>query len=225
MPLVALDVASALLVISAAGVLADVSGGTLTENVAGVDVTGTAGLRIDTTNPANQFVRITLAPATLTIGAETLAGNFVFEQITASPSRTVVRIAATGVTLSLGSVVSVTNGSGFLLVSALGVAGSLSATAALTLPAGIDITATTFRVDVNSTAVPVVESLLLNGDAVELALPAGPFVQVAVLDASLFVGDQPTITADVLFRRDGADIVFAVRRAGGHRRLPGGRRW
>ena len=210
-PLVEVDIADALLVVSSAGVVADVTGGTLSESIAGVDVAGTAGLRLDTTNPASQYLRVTLTPATVTLGTQSLSGSFVFEQIQASPSRSVVRIAASGVTLSLGSVVAVTAGSGFLLATPVGLAGSLSATAALTLPAGVDVTANTFRVDVNTTSLPVAEALVLNGDALTLALPAGPFVQVAVLGASLFIGEQPAITADLLFRLEGAEVVFAVR--------------
>ena len=105
----------------------------------------------------------------------------------------------------------VTNGSGILLASELGVAGSFSATASVTLPAGVDIVATTFRIDVNTSAAAVSESLLINGDTLELSLPGGPFLQVAVIGASVFIGDEPSITADLFFRSASGDVFFGVR--------------
>ena len=216
-PLVTLSGLNLSLTISSAGIVASASGGTVNSGaITGATFIGTGGLRLDTTNSSNRYLRVslgtTLAPATLTIGTHVLSGVFVFEQIQATASRTVVRVAAAGVSMSIGSVLTVTNGSGFLLVSSLGVAGSLGASATITMPtADVEITATSFRIDVNATSSPVSESLMLNGDALELSLPAGPFVQVVVLGASMYVAEEPAITADLFFRTDGANIVFAVR--------------
>ncbi len=213
-PLIGVTVASAQLTVTSTGVLATITGGVLTENISGVDLGGTIGVRIDTRNPANRYVRITIDNGTVAFGSGnvfSLGGSFTFEQVQVSPSRTVVKVAASGVTATIGSVVNVTNGSGILLVSEVGLAGSFSATASITMPAGIDIVATTFRIDVNTSGAAVTESLVVNGDTISMALPAGPFLQVAVIGAKLFIGDEPSITADLFFRSAGASVFFGVK--------------
>ncbi len=214
-PLLAISVATAGLTVSSSGVLAIVDGATLsTNNIAGVTIAGTFGLRIDTRNPANRSVRVSVTGATVSFasGLYSVGGNFSFEQVQVSASRTVVKAAASAVTATLGTAITVSNGSGVVIASELGLAGSLSASVAFSLPSTLDIVASTFRVDINTTSQPVSESLNVGGDPVQLALPAGPFIQVQALGASVYVGDTVSLTADLYFRKDATRVFFAVRK-------------
>ena len=75
-PLVTVEVASAGLTVSSTGIVAVVTGATLTSAIAGISLAGGAGLHLDTTDPSNQFVRVTLgdesSPATLTVADDGL---------------------------------------------------------------------------------------------------------------------------------------------------------
>jgi hypothetical protein len=215
-PVLVIDVASAEIEVDGSGVFADIAGATVSTNNTGLTFAGALGLTIDTRNPANQFVRVTLtgltpgATATISFGTQSLGGNFFFEQVQATAGRTVVKVAASDVNLDLGGFVQVTGGNGILLVSELGLAGSFSVTVALTLPTDVDIIATSFTVEVNSTSAAVSESLTVAGDTIDLQLAAGPYVQVVALGTAFYVGTEAEMTADVYFRKDGADTFFAV---------------
>ncbi len=104
-----------------------------------------------------------------------------------------------------------TGGSGVLLVSNAGLVGSFTVSVALTLPADVDIIATSFTIQVNTTNAAVSESVVVAGDTIELELSAGPFVQVVALGAAFYVADQAEMTADVYFRTDGTDTFVGVK--------------
>ncbi|HEY3484905.1 MAG TPA: hypothetical protein VGK49_05940, partial [Ilumatobacteraceae bacterium] len=178
-PVLGVTIDDASLLVTSTGIAFDVSGGSLSTNNTGVTFGGVDlefGIKVDTTNPANQYVRITITDAELSFGGQTFGGDFAFEQVKVSPTRTVVKVAATNVHASMGGVVSATNGSGILLASSDGIAGTMSVSVALTLPGDFDIVASTFRISINTGTEAVSESLLVAGDTVQLDLPAGPFV-------------------------------------------------
>src|SRR4029078_11025192 len=93
------------------------------------------------------------------VGAGSFGANRSVGRVQVSPSRAVVKIGATAVTTSIGSVVRVTNGSGLRIATSNGIAGSLSAAVTFTLPAGVAIVATSFKVEFNTTSVAVSESM------------------------------------------------------------------
>ena len=109
-PLVSVGPATGVVTITSTGVFADISGLTLTENIAGVDITGTAGLTLDTRNPSSQYVRITVAKALVSAGGFTIGGDLSFERVQVSPSRAIVKVGVTHLMASIGGVVSVTGG-------------------------------------------------------------------------------------------------------------------
>ena len=93
--------------------------------------------------PAGPFVRIEGTGVALNVAGQTLTGDFVLEQVTTGSGLTEIRVAASNVTLSLGGVVSLTNGQGVLVIVPNtpgvtpkdgGIAGQLSATVAVNVP-------------------------------------------------------------------------------------------
>ena len=121
----------------------------------------------------------------IAIAGQTLAGSFAFTPVTGG-----VSIAASGVSLSLGSgLVSVTNGNGTFVVTSGGIAGSVSATVTTTI-AGVTINGGTDSVNVNTTTAP--QSVTVAGQPTPVNLPAGPYVRVELDGASvtLFGGSQ-----------------------------------
>ena len=138
--------------------------------------------------------RLVAAGATLSLGGQSLTGTFAFDRSAGGD----LVIAATDVSLSLGSAVTVTAASGLLVAGAAGVAGTLNGTVALTVP-GIAI-AGTLSVAVNTTAAPVSRLVDLGSQVLVLDLPTGPFLRVGATHLTVTVLGQ-SLTADVVIER------------------------
>ena len=114
--------------------------GTPTFDVTGFSFTANLSLSINTTPaavgdlPAGPYIRFDAKQVGLTIGGTTITGDFSFEQTTAADGSTATAIAASNVTFSVGTVASLSDGHGSLLITPAGVAGSLAGTVALNLP-------------------------------------------------------------------------------------------
>ena len=182
--------------------------------VAGVTLTGTVSARVNTTGlvideslempggaPPVAVTFSTAAPvlemvasgATLAFGGQSLTGTFSF----AKRGDDVV-VAASAVSVSLGSTVSVTQGSGVLLLTPAGIAGRLSAQIQVTVP-GITI-GSGLSVSISSIAAPVSTSVDVAGATLVLDLPAGPYLRVAGSGLTVTVQGQ-SLTADVVLER------------------------
>ena len=129
----------------------------------------------------------------MAFGGQSLTGTFSF-----SKRGDDVLVAATGVTVSLGSTVAVTAGTGVLLLTPAGVAGRLSAQIRVTVP-GIEI-GTGLTLSVNSTATAVSTSVDVGGTTLVLDLPAGPYLRVEGTGLTVTVQGQ-SLTADVVVER------------------------
>ena len=90
-----------------------------------------------------------------------------------------------------GGVVSATNISGLLEIAGGGVAGTLTATIALdsTLSSTVSLGGT-FTVSVNTGSKAVSDSLVVGGTTVSLNVPAGPFLSIVAVGATLTVANQ-----------------------------------
>jgi len=213
-PLVRVTAASGRLLVSSAGVAGEISGSlslnfapvvtftgnivaafNTTANAVSEDFTvGSETVRLDL--PAGPYTRVEVRgtdathPATLKVLGQSLSGNFAFEQITNTAGQRRVRLAASSVSLSLGGIVSVTNGQGMLLVNNDGLAGSFSANVALTLPAGISLSGD-FAIAINQTGRSINESLNIGGQTVTLTAPAGPYLRVEARGARLSLLVKP----------------------------------
>ncbi len=142
--------------------------------------------------PAGPYLRVEGADIVLTVASQTLKGNFAFEQITRANNVKVTRVAASNVSLSLGdgttNFVSLTQGEGYFLATAAGLAGRLSGTVSLNVP-GVVMSAT-LAVELNNTSAAIDESFVVAGVATQLVLPAGPYVKVSGTNISLTIDGQ-----------------------------------
>ncbi len=93
----------AVLVVDGEGVFADVSGLTVQTNNTGLTFGGSFDLTVDTRTPSNRYVRATLEGGTLSVGSQSISGDFFFEQVRTSPSRTVVKVGASNVSVVMGN--------------------------------------------------------------------------------------------------------------------------
>ena len=141
----------------------------------------------------------------LGILGQTLSGNFGFDQTTAGD----ISIAASNVSLSLGGgAVSITNGTGALLIGSTGLAGEISGTVGVTIP-GVSF-AGNFKVGINTTAAAVSKSFELGDDEIVLNLPAGPYLRVEGEGVNLTILGQ-TLSGNFIFERSGTTTVIAAR--------------
>jgi len=182
---VSVTVDSAGLLIDGAGIAAEIHEAEIAVHVGdAIGFSGSVNVLIDTRSSAAQFVRVEVTgtdddgdgridrPATLAVAGQSVSGF-----------------------------VEVTDGQGLLLLNSLGVAGEFSVSAEFELP-GVALSADTIRLAINTTEVAVEESMALAGDAIELALPAGPFVRVTVLGAELDVAGT-VLVGDFSFEQSG----------------------
>ena len=223
---VEISLAAASLSMSAAGIYGELTGLSPTLNVPGVTFPAgvTADLTVNTTTvtqtdavngdtiAARSFalqVTIPSGPSELTILGQSLSGTFAFSQVTlpASPQAapgsaptTLVQIAATGVSLTLGTTsagLGITNASGLLLISSAGVAGQLTATPTFFGLSNASFIGT-FTVQFNTATAAVVQQFTVGGVSTSLTLPAGPYFRIEGDSVALAIAGQ-TVTGSFAF--------------------------
>src|SRR5581483_389615 len=128
-------------------------------------------------------------------------GDFGFSQATDANNNSVFAVTAANVTLNLGdggtSLVSVTNGSATLLLSAKGLVGQVGATVSLAAGTGVSLGGT-FNLLLNTTTDAV--DTTLRPDNIPIKVPAGPYLRVSGTNVMLQVAGQ-TLTGDFSFER------------------------
>jgi hypothetical protein len=199
--------------IDGSGVVGELLDGTATiSGDLGIGLTGTFDVQVDTRSPSHPFVRVEVGGATLSAAGQSIGADLVVERLSDSQGDPVLRVAVANAALALGDgttdFVSVSQGQGFFLINPIGIAGRLSAQASFELPDPLALSASTVALELNSTSVAIEESLTLLGESIELALPAGPFLRVTVLGASLDVAGV-ALAGDFSFDQSaaGAQIV------------------
>ena len=125
--------------------------------------------------------------ATLTVGAQTLSGDFTLQQATAAgTTTTIVTVANASLSIVSGAstLLAVSSGHGSLMISPAGIAGSLTATVK-TAPAGAlqGLSVNALTIAVNTTPVAA------------QGVPAGPFLGIEAAGATLTVAGQ-AVTGD-----------------------------
>ncbi|PYN91696.1 MAG: hypothetical protein DMD91_33745, partial [Candidatus Rokuibacteriota bacterium] len=213
--LVSVSNAAASFTITPAGIAGTFSG-SVAINVPRVVVTGALAGAVDTTNPANRFVRLSGTAVALAIAGETLNGDFTLEQGTSASGERVVKVAVQNLRFHIGSgtppFVDVSNAEGQLLVSRRGVAGSLEVNASsFALPSGIALSSGSIGIELNTIPAAVTETFEIAGQLKTLSLPAGPYVRVAVLGGQLTLGSHPALSGNFFFdrttREDGTPLT------------------
>lgn len=167
------------------------------------------GVAFNVVLPAGPFFRIEGNNLSLTVAGQTLVGNFAIESVSLPTGEKKLTVAASNVSLSLGTVVSVTNGTGLFLLENGGMAGKLSATVALNLPAGITFSGN-FTLAINNMNRAVDQTFTVGGVEKTLQVQAGPYVRVEGTDINLNILGQ-TLSGNFSFeqvtRTDGLKVT------------------
>jgi len=174
------------------GVAGEAGSFTVSLGVASLSLSGTFGLRINTTSaivnetvnvggspvtinvPIGPYLQIVGSPATLSVLGVSLTGNFSFEQREAADGTQLVTVIADSVAFNFGTnLVTATNGSGFFLITDGGMAGAGEITIGVNAFGGSfsQTVAWTF----NDTTAAMDETVDWEGTPMTLDLPAGPF--------------------------------------------------
>ena len=185
--------------ISPAGIAGQIAMNVALADVPGLALGGAFALQVNTTSaaaqglPAGPFVQVSATGATVTIIGQQLSGSVIIQDSTDAAGATVVSIGINGGTLSLaGGAVSVSAISGLLELSRGSIAGTLSASVALSsaLTGNAVGLSGTFAVSVNTGAAAVTDSLAVGGTAVAIDVPAGPYMSLQATGATLTVLGQ-----------------------------------
>ena len=181
---------------------------------AGITITGTFGLQINTGLTAVQLDPTTRLPAgpytrfygtgiELDFGGPTLTADLSVESATSGGAKRTV-IAVAGGSLSFDGLGTVLSGVvGVFVLAPGGMAGSLQGTVNLTslLPTGT-IFSGTFGLQVNESTQAVTESVVLGDRTLGLNLPAGPYLRIFGRDVVVSVAGQ-SLRGDVSFSQQG----------------------
>ncbi|MCB1127871.1 MAG: hypothetical protein KDM81_15360, partial [Verrucomicrobiae bacterium] len=176
-----------------------------------------AGRTLTLDLPAGKFVKVSGQDVQLTVMGQTLTGDFAFEQLEVTNTRTqavskVVRVAVANAGLRLGSptrdVVVVSGGQGAILLTDAGFVGEFTAAVRIDVP-GVTFSGE-FGVAINNTANAVTETFQVDEDTViELVdLPAGS-VTVRGADVTLGILGQE-LTGSFVFRKTAGGEVAVV---------------
>ncbi|HRA76854.1 MAG TPA: hypothetical protein PLE12_11530, partial [Propionicimonas sp.] len=156
--------------------------GSLTATVA-VPALGLAAqmsVEVDTTPTATTALRVVASGLTLSLAGQQLRADLLLQRGTGPDGGAVTVLGLAGVELTLGGSghgVTLTGGTGLLVVSGAGLAGRIAGT--LVIDLGPDASASgSFSVAVNTTAAPVATSVSFAGSTTSLALAAGPYLRV-----------------------------------------------
>ena len=161
---------------------------------------------------AGRYVRVVGTEVELSVLGQVLTGNFVLESATTATGEPVVKVAVADVTLQLaagGTVfLDVLDADGGFIITSQGVAASLDINGVQFNVPGLDnfnIALATLQLRFNSIPTPVEETFSVNiggaGVMVEVDLPAGPFVEIAVEGLTVNIA-AITVTGDFLFSQE-----------------------
>ncbi len=196
--------------------------GQATVDIPGVAFAGTVTVEIRETGPTatGDFVQVRLGstgnPVTLSIAGQALTGVFTFEQLTTAAGDQVIRVGAIEVGLSIAGIVTLAGGTAAFVILPTGVAGRVSATGTVTMPAGITLQAGfAIAVTLNTTPTAVDEVFDFGEDPdVDLDVPAGPYLRVEITAADFtfsaggFIVDASgNLTLERQSRVDGSTVT------------------
>ncbi|HEX5859287.1 MAG TPA: hypothetical protein VFY91_14380, partial [Microbacterium sp.] len=173
-----------------AAVASDITGFTFATTVALAVNTGAAAVG---DLPAGPYLRIEAVGTTITVGGQALTADLTFERGVDADGETVVRAGMTNGSLVFSAssveVLSVTNGTGALLLTSDGIAASLSGVITVAIPE-VSFTGT-LGVRLNTTGVAVDTTVAVAGADIPLVLPAGAdYLQLTGADVVLVIAGQ-----------------------------------
>ncbi|MBL9136319.1 MAG: hypothetical protein JNK85_10640, partial [Verrucomicrobiales bacterium] len=210
-----LDLGDGLLVVSEGAGAFTVTASGIAGSFAGKVGFGIEGIRlsvqqltveVDTTAPASRYLRVSGTGVGVSIAGQTLVGNFVFEETTDEAGASIVKVAASGVSLRFGNgqqdFVNITGASGQLLITRAGVAGGLTLSGNIFSIPGLTIGTDPdgfVRIEINTIPNSVEETFSISGMDTVLTLPSGPFVRVTVIRGSVEIARAATLKGNFSF--------------------------
>ncbi|MCX8239306.1 MAG: LEPR-XLL domain-containing protein, partial [Akkermansiaceae bacterium] len=154
--------------------------------------------------------------AQLIVGEQSLQGTFSFETLDNGGLSIEVISAGLSLTANGSNLVNITGANGNLIADPNGTDGILTVgSSAFNVP-GVIVSSSTVRVELNTRATPVERSANLDGQDISLSLPAGPFVRVSALSASLEFtgltagGSTAQLSGNFFFEKSGDDLTLAA---------------
>ncbi|MDB4411102.1 hypothetical protein N9182_00820, partial [bacterium] len=159
--------------------------------------------QVDLDLPAGQFFRVE-AEARLIVEGQSIQGRFAIESTTdQTTGASLLTIRATEVEFALTSggnnIVSLTNGSGALVISDAGLAGEIDGMIAIDLGPDISMSGD-FSLRINNTNSTVSQEFVIAGQTYTLELPFGPYVRVEATNVQVTLFGQ-TLSGDVAFEQ------------------------
>ncbi|NMM34119.1 MAG: hypothetical protein HHJ13_09000, partial [Phycicoccus sp.] len=214
--LIALTGVTGFLSVTAAGVAGRLTAG-ISSEITGFTFASTVAVAVNTGSatvgdlPAGPYLRVEATGTTITVDGQELKADVTFERAVDAAGATVVRAGlANGSLVFMAvatTVLSVTNGTGALVVTTGGLAASVSGTVAVGLP-GVSFTGA-LAIQVNTTGGPVDTTVSVGGTDQSLVLPIGPYLRVRGENVVLEVAGQ-RITGTVTVQRASGITTFAV---------------
>jgi hypothetical protein len=182
---------------------------------------------------AGPYLKVSGTDVTLELLGQRIRGDFAFEKITSRNPQTnvtsqVIRVVARNVEISLGDgtteFVSVTNGSGSLIITSAGLAGEFGASVEVKNIPDVSFSGT-FKVQINNTNAAVnatFDGINPGDEPTVLDLPRGPYLSIAGDDVTLeiagvglegnFVFEQmTTASGQKVIRVAATDVGFSLR--------------
>ncbi|MGJ8697979.1 MAG: LEPR-XLL domain-containing protein, partial [Verrucomicrobiaceae bacterium] len=165
---------------------------------------------------AGPVVNVIGVNSQVTIGEQTLQGGFSFETLQSGGLAIEVISASLFLTANGSTLVNISGANGDLIADANGTDGVLTVGNAVFNVPGISVSSSTIGVELNTRASAVDRIAHLDGRTVTLKLPAGPFVRVSALDASIIFsglsasGAAAELSGNFFFEKSGADLVLAA---------------
>jgi hypothetical protein len=157
--------------------------------------------------PAGPYLRFSAATAAVALsGLGSLSGSMSFERQTLADGSVVTVVGLSGITArTAANVELLTGGSGVLVLTSAGAAGTLTGTLSIA-DSGFSAGATAV-LRFNSTGTPVRRTVVLDGRELAVDVPQPSLFQVQLLDAQLVLGDV-VVRGSFTFSAGATDTVF-----------------
>jgi len=133
----------------------------------------------------------------ITIAGQTLSGNFFFEKSVNDNGGNIIKVGVSDIHFSFldgaegaaQNVISLTNGSGVMVITDKGIAAQISIDVALTIPNPDPVFSfnSTVSLAISNSTSAIKESFEFNGDPIELDLPEGPYVRILLDNTTLTI--------------------------------------
>ena len=165
---------------------------------------------------AGPVVNVIGVNAQLIVGEQSLQGGFSFETLENGGLVIEVISASLFLTANGSTLVAISGANGNLITDPNGTDGILTVGSAVFNVPGVSVSSGTISVEINTRASVVSRVAPFDGGAIQLDLPAGPFVRVSVLDATLTFagltasGSAAELGGNFFFEKSNGELILAA---------------